>query len=137
MWGFSQELFAATPRSDTASFTAQRDALPRQHPHLAQIAMAAAHAGSDARLGPGCDDQFELSSHSTSYWTEPRPSTRSTGPQRRERRPAPVTSILTRAAASAVAIDSEPYPTRCSPRSPSSVTRFRQGGYGAATTSTK
>ncbi len=60
MWGFSQELFAATPRSDTSSFTAQRDALPRQHPHLAQIAMAAAHAGSDARLGPGCDDQFEF-----------------------------------------------------------------------------
>lgn len=60
MWGFSQELFAATPRSDAASFNSQRDALPGQHPHLAQIALAAAHAGPDAVLTPGCDDQFEF-----------------------------------------------------------------------------
>ena len=60
MWGFSQELFAATPRSETSSFNAQRDALPREHPHLAQIAMAAAHAGPDAILRPGCDDEFEF-----------------------------------------------------------------------------
>jgi AcrR family transcriptional regulator len=60
MWGFSQELFAATPPSDTASFNAQRDALPRQHPHLAQIARAAAHAGPDGVLVLGCDDAFEF-----------------------------------------------------------------------------
>jgi AcrR family transcriptional regulator len=60
MWGFSQELFAATPSSDSTSFNAQKDALPRQHPHLAQIARAAVHAGPDAALGPGCDDQYEF-----------------------------------------------------------------------------
>jgi AcrR family transcriptional regulator len=59
MWGFSQPLFAATPRSDTASFTAQRDALPASHPHLAAIAMAAAHAPGSGG-GRGCDDQFEF-----------------------------------------------------------------------------
>jgi hypothetical protein len=59
MWGFSQELFAATPSSDTASFDAQRDALPTQHPHLAQIAMAAAHPRPDG-TGRGCDDQYEF-----------------------------------------------------------------------------
>jgi AcrR family transcriptional regulator len=60
MWGFSQELFAATPSSDTTSFNAQKDALPTQHPHLAQIARAAVHAGPDAALRPGCDDQYEF-----------------------------------------------------------------------------
>jgi len=60
MWGFSQELFAATSRSDTASFNAQRDALPLEHPHLALIAAAAAHAGPDAVLVGGCDDQLEF-----------------------------------------------------------------------------
>ena len=59
MWGFSQELFAATPSSDAASFNAQRDALPTQHPHLAQIAMAAAHPRPDG-TGRGCDDQYEF-----------------------------------------------------------------------------
>jgi AcrR family transcriptional regulator len=59
MWGFSQELFAATPSSDTATFTAQRDALPRRYPHLAQIAMAAAHPRPEAKM-PGCDDQYEF-----------------------------------------------------------------------------
>lgn len=60
MWGFSQPLFAATPSSDSASFNAQRDALPAQHPHLAQIARAAAHADPGSPFGPGCDDQFEF-----------------------------------------------------------------------------
>ena len=60
MWGFNQELFAATPSSDTASFNAQKNALPTQHPHLAQIAMAAAHAGANGDGLPGCDDQYEF-----------------------------------------------------------------------------
>lgn len=60
MWGFNQELFAATPSSDTASFNAQKSALPTQHPHLAQIAMAAAHAGAHGDVLPGCDDQYEF-----------------------------------------------------------------------------
>ncbi|MGV8849613.1 MAG: TetR/AcrR family transcriptional regulator [Propionibacteriaceae bacterium] len=60
MWGFSQELFAATPRSDTASFNATKAALPAHHPHLAQIAMAAAHADTSSAVGPGCDAQFEF-----------------------------------------------------------------------------
>jgi AcrR family transcriptional regulator len=60
MWGFSQELFAATPKSDTESFNAQKAALPAHHPHLAQIAMAAAHADPGSAVGPGCDAQFEF-----------------------------------------------------------------------------
>lgn len=59
MWGFSQELFAATPSTDATTFNAQREALPRQHPHLAQIAMAAAHPRAGG-AGPGCDDQYEF-----------------------------------------------------------------------------
>jgi AcrR family transcriptional regulator len=60
MWGFSQELFAATPASDTESFAAQRQALPAHHPHLATIAMAAAHGDPGSGIGPGCDDQAEF-----------------------------------------------------------------------------
>jgi AcrR family transcriptional regulator len=60
MWGFSQELFAATPRSDTVSFNAQKAALPTHHPHLAAIAAAAMHADPDSGRGPGCDDQAEF-----------------------------------------------------------------------------
>jgi AcrR family transcriptional regulator len=59
MWGFSQELFAATPSSDP-SFATQKDALPTMFPHLAAIARAAAHAGPPTGGGPGCDDQAEF-----------------------------------------------------------------------------
>jgi AcrR family transcriptional regulator len=59
MWGFSQELFAATPSSDP-SFASQRDALPMHFPHLAAIARAAAHPDGAAMSGPGCDDQAEF-----------------------------------------------------------------------------
>ncbi len=59
MWGFSQELFAATPKSDI-SFNAQREALPALHPNLAEIAKAAFHADPDSVVVPGCDDQFEF-----------------------------------------------------------------------------
>ncbi len=60
MWGFNQELFAATPRSDTAAFDASKKALPGRHPHLAEIARAAIHDDPDSAVGPGCDDQFEF-----------------------------------------------------------------------------
>jgi AcrR family transcriptional regulator len=60
MWGFSQELFAATPQSDTESFSAQKDALPAHHPNLAEIAKAATHVDPDSGHGPGCDDQTEF-----------------------------------------------------------------------------
>lgn len=60
MWGFSQELFAATPRSDTESFNAQRDALPAHHPNLAAIARAALQGDPDSGRGPGCDAQAEF-----------------------------------------------------------------------------
>ncbi len=60
MWGFDQELFAATPASDTESFEAQRSALPNRHPHLAEIARAAMHADTGAARDGGCDDQFEF-----------------------------------------------------------------------------
>jgi hypothetical protein len=59
MWGFSQELFAATPSSDP-SFATQKDALPMYFPHLAAIARAAAHPDDAANSGPGCDDQAEF-----------------------------------------------------------------------------
>jgi AcrR family transcriptional regulator len=59
MWGFSQELFAATPSSDP-SFATQKDALPMYFPHLAAIARAAAHPDDAANAGPGCDDQAEF-----------------------------------------------------------------------------
>jgi len=60
MWGFSQELFASTPRSDTVSFDAQRAALPARYPHLAAIAAAALHADPGSGRAPGCDDQAEF-----------------------------------------------------------------------------
>lgn len=60
MWGFSQELFAATPKSDTESFNAQREALPRLYPNLAEIAKAAMHTDPNSIVAPGCDDQFEF-----------------------------------------------------------------------------
>ncbi len=60
MWGFSQELFAATPRSDIESFNTQRAALPRQHPHLAEIALAALRDKPGSGPGPGCDEQAEF-----------------------------------------------------------------------------
>jgi len=59
MWGFSQELFAATPPSDP-SFKAQKEALPTLFPHLAAIARAAAHTDPGSAVGPGCDDQSEF-----------------------------------------------------------------------------
>lgn len=59
MWGFSQELFAATPRSDT-TFDAQRAALPAHFPNLAEIARAAMHPEPDSGQAPGCDDQAEF-----------------------------------------------------------------------------
>jgi AcrR family transcriptional regulator len=59
MWGFSQELFAATPPSDP-SFAAQKDALPKHFPHLAAIAGAAAHTRKGFVVVPGCDDEAEF-----------------------------------------------------------------------------
>ena len=60
MWGFSQPLFAATSSSDSESFNAQREALPRQHPHLAQIAQTAVHVDPASGVLAGCDDQLEF-----------------------------------------------------------------------------
>ena len=59
MWGFSQELFAATPSSDP-SFKTQKDALPMRFPHLAAIARAARTRTAPSTGGPGCDDQAEF-----------------------------------------------------------------------------
>ncbi len=60
LWGFSQGLFAATPRSDTESFNAQRAALRGRHPHLAEIARAALRDEPGSEAGPGYDEQFEF-----------------------------------------------------------------------------
>lgn len=59
MWGFSQELFAATPPTDP-SFNTQKDELPMRFPHLAAIARAAMHPDRPSQGGPGCDDQAEF-----------------------------------------------------------------------------
>jgi hypothetical protein len=60
MWGFSQDLFAATPSSETESFQAQRHALPAFFPSLAAIAAAAIHTDPDSGMLAGCDGQSEF-----------------------------------------------------------------------------
>lgn len=54
--GFAQELYTQGPQAAPAE-TAQ--ALAAAFPHVAEIAMAAAHDGSSV-VGAGCDDQFEF-----------------------------------------------------------------------------
>lgn len=60
MWGFSQDLFAATPSSEAESFQAQKDALPALFPNLAAIAAAAIHTDPDSGMLTGCDGQSEF-----------------------------------------------------------------------------
>lgn len=60
MWGFSQELFAATPPKDTETLQAQKAALPARYPNLAEIAKAAMHSDPASGRAPGCDDQAEF-----------------------------------------------------------------------------
>ncbi|TDC38323.1 TetR/AcrR family transcriptional regulator [Micromonospora sp. KC213] len=55
--GFTQELF--TPQATPADPAVVARAMAPTYPHLAEIAMAAAHEDASV-VGSGCDDQFEF-----------------------------------------------------------------------------
>jgi len=57
--GFTQELFDDSQSVDPALQAAMFSELAGRYPYVAEIAMAAAHAG-DSVVGQGCDDQFEF-----------------------------------------------------------------------------
>jgi AcrR family transcriptional regulator len=57
--GFSQELYATPAAVDPQVRQAMAGELAARFPHVAEIAMAAAHA-DDSVVGSGCDDQFEF-----------------------------------------------------------------------------
>ncbi|MCM0676714.1 TetR/AcrR family transcriptional regulator C-terminal domain-containing protein [Micromonospora phytophila] len=60
MWGFTQELFPASPLpADPATQTATLRELAARYPHIAEIAMAVTHDEGSV-VGHGCDDQFEF-----------------------------------------------------------------------------
>jgi len=63
MWGFSQDLFATDPATgpaiDFEAHAVQAEMLRDQYPHLADMALAAAHDPASV-VGSGCDDQFEF-----------------------------------------------------------------------------
>jgi AcrR family transcriptional regulator len=57
--GFSQELFADSPDVDPQVPAVMAGELAGRFPYVAEMAMAASHAG-DSVVGSGCDDQFEF-----------------------------------------------------------------------------
>jgi AcrR family transcriptional regulator len=57
--GFSQELFPGPPAAGPQAQAATARELAGSFPHVAELAMAAAHTG-DSVVGSGCDDQFEF-----------------------------------------------------------------------------
>jgi hypothetical protein len=57
--GFSQELFTAAPAADPQAQAAMAGELAGRFPHVAEMAMTAAHAGESV-VGSGCDDRFEF-----------------------------------------------------------------------------
>ncbi|MFE5773417.1 TetR/AcrR family transcriptional regulator [Streptomyces sp. NPDC056485] len=57
--GFTQEVFGATPDPGPAGRPAMPPEAAAAHPHVAELAGAAAHDG-DSVVGGGCDDQFEF-----------------------------------------------------------------------------
>jgi AcrR family transcriptional regulator len=63
MWGFTQELFPASPSPDPAIQTATQAAMLRdmtaRYPYLVEIATAVAH-DEESVVGQGCDDQYEF-----------------------------------------------------------------------------
>ncbi|MEH0842097.1 TetR/AcrR family transcriptional regulator C-terminal domain-containing protein [Micromonospora sp. CPCC 205711] len=60
MWGFTQELFPASPLpADPQMQAAMLREMAGRYPHIAEIAMAAAHDEGSV-VGHGCDDQFEF-----------------------------------------------------------------------------
>ncbi len=80
MWGFSQELFAATPSSDP-SFRTQKDALPTMFPHLAAIAgLPRTPTARQMVVVLAVMTRPNSSSRLTSSWTALRPCMRRIGP---------------------------------------------------------
>jgi AcrR family transcriptional regulator len=60
VWGFTQELFPASPLpEDPETQAAAFRELASRYPHIAEIAMAAAHDQGSV-VGQGCDDEFEF-----------------------------------------------------------------------------
>ncbi|MFJ6775910.1 TetR/AcrR family transcriptional regulator [Kitasatospora sp. NPDC091257] len=59
VWGFTQELFPASPGDEPGEQAAALQAMAARYPHIAEIAMARAHDGASV-VGNGCDDQFEF-----------------------------------------------------------------------------
>ncbi|MEH1054004.1 TetR/AcrR family transcriptional regulator C-terminal domain-containing protein [Micromonospora sp. CPCC 206171] len=60
VWGFTQELFPASPLpADPEKQEAMFREMAGRYPHIAEIAMAAAHDEGSV-VGHGCDDQFEF-----------------------------------------------------------------------------
>jgi AcrR family transcriptional regulator len=57
--GFSQELFVDSPSVDPQVYAVMVREMARRYPHVAEMAMAAAHAEGSV-VGQGCDDQFEF-----------------------------------------------------------------------------
>ncbi|GAB3334015.1 TetR/AcrR family transcriptional regulator C-terminal domain-containing protein [Micromonospora halotolerans] len=60
VWGFTQELFPASPLpEDPETQAAGFRELASRYPHIAEIAMAAAH-DDESVVGQGCDDEYEF-----------------------------------------------------------------------------
>jgi AcrR family transcriptional regulator len=60
VWGFTQELFPASPLpEDPETQAAAFRELASRYPHIAEIAVAAAHDEGSV-VGQGCDDEFEF-----------------------------------------------------------------------------
>ncbi|PZG00847.1 TetR/AcrR family transcriptional regulator [Micromonospora deserti] len=59
IWGFSQELFPASPSPDPEMQAAMLHQLAARYPYIAEIAAAVAH-DEESVVGSGCDDQFEF-----------------------------------------------------------------------------
>ena len=60
MWGFTQELFPAPPLpADPQMQAAMLREMTGRYPHIAEMAMAAAHDEGSV-VGHSCDDQFEF-----------------------------------------------------------------------------
>ncbi|GGR77762.1 TetR family transcriptional regulator [Micromonospora fulviviridis] len=60
VWGFTQELFPASPLPEDPEIQAAAfRELAGRYPHIAEIAMAAAH-DDESVVGQGCDDEFEF-----------------------------------------------------------------------------
>lgn len=69
MWGFTQELFDASPGLDPELRAAMLREMAATYPHIVEMATSGIHDEGSV-VDQGCDDQFESSSsRSTFSWT--------------------------------------------------------------------